>query len=203
MASYTRGFTGRARPVRDARLPPGQYDVGDDWPVLTAEVTPHLVPEQWTMTVDGMVAAPTTWSWDEMQALPQSEYAGDIHCVTTWSKLGTHFSGVSVDVLLQRAHPLPSAAYVLATSTTGYTTNLPLEDVTGGKAWIAFRFEGAPLTPDHGGPVRLLVPHLYFWKSAKWVTRLTLLDHDEQGFWERNGYHDRGDPWAEQRYQGD
>ena len=203
MASFTRGFTGRARPQRDPRLPPGQYDAGDDWPVLTAEVTPHLVPEQWTMTVDGMVATPTTWSWDEMQALPQSEYSGDIHCVTTWSKLGTHFGGVSVDELLQRTHPLPSASYVLATSTTGYTTNLPLADVTGGKAWIAFRFEGAPLTPEHGGPVRLLVPHLYFWKSAKWVTRLTLLDHDEQGFWERNGYHDRGDPWTEERYQGD
>jgi DMSO/TMAO reductase YedYZ molybdopterin-dependent catalytic subunit len=138
-----------------------------------------------------------------MQALPQSEYSGDIHCVTTWSKLGTHFGGVSVDELLQRAHPLPSAGYVLATSTTGYTTNLPLEDVTGGKAWIAFRYEGAPLPAEHGGPVRLLVPHLYFWKSAKWVNRLTLLDHDEQGFWERNGYHDRGDPWTEQRYQGD
>jgi DMSO/TMAO reductase YedYZ molybdopterin-dependent catalytic subunit len=203
MASFTRGFTGRARPLRDPRLPPGQYDAGDDWPVLTAEVTPHLVPEQWTMTVDGMVATPTTWSWDEMQALPQSEYSGDIHCVTTWSKLGTHFGGVSVDELLQRAHPLPSAGYVLATSTTGYTTNLPLEDVTGGKAWIAFRYEGAPLPAEHGGPVRLLVPHLYFWKSAKWVNRLTLLDYDEQGFWERNGYHDRGDPWTEQRYQGD
>jgi DMSO/TMAO reductase YedYZ molybdopterin-dependent catalytic subunit len=203
MASFTRGFTGRARPLRDPRLPPGQYDVGDDWPVLTAEVTPHLVPEQWTMTVDGLVASPMTWSWDEMHALPQSEYSGDIHCVTTWSKLGTRFTGVSVDVLLQVAHPLPSAAYVLATSTTGYTTNVPLEDVTGGKAWIAFQHEGAPLPPEHGGPVRLLVPHLYFWKSAKWVTRLTLLDHDEQGFWERNGYHDRGDPWTEQRYQGD
>jgi DMSO/TMAO reductase YedYZ molybdopterin-dependent catalytic subunit len=203
MASFTRGFTGRARTVRDPRLPPGQYDVGDDWPVLTAEVTPHVAPERWTMTVDGLVASPTTWSWDEMHALPQSEYSGDIHCVTTWSKLATSFDGVSVDELLARTQPLPSAAYVLATSTTGYTTNLPLADVTGGKAWIAFRHEGAPLSAEHGGPVRLLVPHLYFWKSAKWVTRLTLLDHDEQGFWERNGYHDRGDPWTEQRYQGD
>jgi DMSO/TMAO reductase YedYZ molybdopterin-dependent catalytic subunit len=203
MASFTRGFTGHARPVRDPRLPPGQYDVGDDWPVLTAEVTPHVATEHWTMTVDGLVASPTTWSWDEMHALPQSEYSGDIHCVTTWSKLGTSFDGVSVDELLARTQPLPPAAYVLATSTTGYTTNLPLADVTGGKAWIAFRHEGTPLSAEHGGPVRLLVPHLYFWKSAKWVTRLTLLDHDEQGFWERNGYHDRGDPWTEQRYQGD
>ena len=203
MASFTRGFTGRARPQRDPRLPPGQYDAGDDWPVLTAEVTPHLVPEQWTMTVDGLVASPTTWSWDEMQALPQSEYAGDIHCVTTWSKLGTHFSGVSVDELLARTHPLPSAAYVLATSTTGYTTNLPLEDVTGGKAWIAFQHEGAPLTAEHGGPVRLLVPHLYFWKSAKWVSGLQFTQQDEAGFWELRGYHIHGDPWREQRYRGD
>ncbi len=203
MSGATRGFTGRLRRPRDERLPPGQYDVGADWPVLTAEVTPHLVPERWTMTVDGLAEAPTTWSWDDMHALPQSEYAGDIHCVTTWSKLATSFQGVGVDLLLDAARPLPSATHVLATSTTGYTTNLPLDDVTGGKAWVVWSHEGQPLTPDHGGPVRLLVPHLYFWKSAKWVTRLTLLDHDQQGFWERNGYHDRGDPWLEQRYQGD
>jgi DMSO/TMAO reductase YedYZ molybdopterin-dependent catalytic subunit len=171
--------------------------------VLTAEVTPRLNPHDWTMTVDGLVAAPKTWTWDDMQRLPQTEYAGDIHCVTTWSKLGTRFGGVSVDELLAVAQPLSTATHVLATSTTSYTTNLPLEHLTGGKAWVAFSFEGAPLPREHGGPVRLLVPHLYFWKSAKWVTRLTLLDHDEQGFWERNGYHDLGDPWLEQRYQGD
>jgi DMSO/TMAO reductase YedYZ molybdopterin-dependent catalytic subunit len=199
----TRGFTGRLRRTRDERLPPGQYDVGADWPVLTAEVTPHLVPEHWTMTVDGLVTDPKTWTWDEVRHLPGSEYAGDIHCVTTWSKLGTSFGGVSVDVLLAAARPLPGASHVLATSTTGYTTNLPLEDVSDGKAWIVWTHEGRPLPTEHGGPVRLLVPHLYFWKSAKWVTRLTLLDHDQQGFWERNGYHDRGDPWLEQRYQGD
>jgi DMSO/TMAO reductase YedYZ molybdopterin-dependent catalytic subunit len=138
-----------------------------------------------------------------MHALPQSEYAGDIHCVTTWSKLGTSFQGVSVDLLLDAARPRPDAAFVLATSTTGYTTNLPLDDVRDGKAWVVWSHEGRPLTPEHGGPVRLLVPHLYFWKSAKWVTRLTLLARDQPGFWERNGYHDRGDPWREQRYQGD
>ncbi|MFN8169266.1 MAG: sulfite oxidase-like oxidoreductase [Candidatus Nanopelagicales bacterium] len=198
----TRGFLGRAR-ERDPRLPPGQYDAGDDWPVLTAEVTPNLRPEQWSITVDGLVETVSTWSWDEAHALPQSEYHGDIHCVTTWSKLGTRFGGVSVDELLDRAGPLPQAAYVLATSTTGYTTNLPLDDLRGGKAWLAWTFDGLPLTSHHGGPVRLLVPHLYFWKSAKWVTRLTLLDHDEPGFWERNGYHDRGDPWLQQRYSGD
>ena len=197
----TRGFTRRRE--RDDRLPPGQYDTGADWPVLTAEVTPNLDEQHWSITVDGLVETPTTWTWDEAHALPQSEYRGDIHCVTTWSKLGTWFGGVSVDVLLDAAGPLLSSGFVLATSTTGYTTNLPLDDVRGGKAWIAWSHEGAPLAPDHGGPARLLVPHLYFWKSAKWVTRLTIMDHDEQGFWERNGYHDRGDPWLEQRYQGD
>jgi DMSO/TMAO reductase YedYZ molybdopterin-dependent catalytic subunit len=198
----TRGFIGRAR-SGDPRLPPGQYDARDDWPVLTAEVTPNLRPEQWTMTVDGLVESPTTWSWDEAHALPQSEFHGDIHCVTTWSKLGVTFGGVSVDELLSVAAPRPEATYVLATSTTGYTTNLPLADITGGKAWVVWTFGGQPLTPAHGGPVRLLVPHLYFWKSAKWVNRLTLLDHDQRGFWEVNGYHDRGDPWLEQRYTGD
>jgi DMSO/TMAO reductase YedYZ molybdopterin-dependent catalytic subunit len=200
----TRGFLGRSRDTaRDPRLPPGQYDAGDSWPVLTAEVTPNLRSIDWSMHVDGLVAQSRTWSWDEMHALPQSRYEGDIHCVTTWSKLGTWFDGVSVDVLLDAAGVDDRATHVLATSTTGYTTNLPLEDISGGRAWIVWSHEGRPLTPDHGGPVRLLVPHLYFWKSAKWVTRLTLLDHDQQGFWERYGYHDHGDPWLEQRYQGD
>ena len=203
MSGPTRGFFGRTRAERDPRLPPGQYDTGSGWPVLTAEVTPHLDPQQWTFTIDGLVANPTTWTWDEMHALPQSEYQGDIHCVTTWSKLATSFGGVSLDGLLATAQPLPEASFVMATSTTRYTTNLPLADVQDGKAWVAWSHEGKPLTREHGGPVRLLVPHLYFWKSAKWVTRLTLMDHDEPGFWERNGYHDRGDPWTEQRYQGD
>jgi DMSO/TMAO reductase YedYZ molybdopterin-dependent catalytic subunit len=123
--------------------------------------------------------------------------------VTSWSKLGMTFDGVSVDTLLAAARPLPSATHVIAFSHTGYTTNLPLGDVTDGKAWVAFDADRKPLTAEHGGPARLLVPHLYFWKSAKWVAGLRLLDHDEQGFWERNGYHDRGDPWKEQRYQGD
>jgi DMSO/TMAO reductase YedYZ molybdopterin-dependent catalytic subunit len=200
--AFTRGFTGRRRPTREG-LPPGQYDVGNGWPVLTAEVTPRIVPENWTMSVDGLVSKPLTWSWDEMHQLPQSEYAGNIHCVTTWSKFDVRFEGVSVDVLLDAAGPLPEATHVLGTSTTGYTTNLPLEHVRDGKAWVVWSFDGKPLTREHGGPVRLLVPHLYFWKSAKWITKLTLLDHDQHGFWERNGYHDLGDPWLEQRYQGD
>jgi DMSO/TMAO reductase YedYZ molybdopterin-dependent catalytic subunit len=199
----TRGFLSRRKKERDPRLPPGQYDVGSDFPVLSAEVTPRLETDRWTMSVDGLVTDPQTWSWEGLHRLPESEYRGDIHCVTSWSKLDTSFSGVSVDVLLDAAGPLPEATHVLATSTTGYTTNLPLDHVRGGQAWVAWSHEGKPLPAEHGGPLRLLVPHLYFWKSAKWVTRLTLLNHDEQGFWERNGYHDLGDPWHEQRYQGD
>ena len=198
----TRGFVGR-RDANARTLPPGQYDVGDDWPVLSAEVTPNVRTDSWTMTVDGLVDKPVTWTWDEMLALPNSDYRGDIHCVTTWSKFDTHFTGVSVDVLLEAAGPLPNAGFVLARSTTGYTTNIPLNDLVDGKAWVVWLYNGLPLTSHHGGPVRLLVPHLYFWKSAKWITRLTLLEEDSQGFWEVNGYHDRGDPWLEQRYQGD
>jgi DMSO/TMAO reductase YedYZ molybdopterin-dependent catalytic subunit len=199
--TFTRGFTGRR--ARDPRLPPGQYDVGKDWPVLTAEATPSLSTDKWTFAIDGLVEKPVSWTWAEIMALPKSEFMGDIHCVTTWSKLGVRFRGVSVDTLLEAAQPQPSASYVLASSTTGYTTNLPLADVTNGQAWVVWEYDGQPLARDHGGPARLLVPHLYFWKSAKWVSGLTLLDHDQPGFWEQNGYHDRGDPWKEQRYQGD
>lgn len=198
----TRGFTGHRRPEQP-RLPPGQYDVGPDFPVLTAEVAPKIDTDTWTMTVDGLVENPSSWSWDEVHALPGSEYVGDIHCVTAWSKFGTSFGGVGVDVLLEAAGPKPEAAFVLATSTTGYTTNLPLADVTGGKAWLVWTYDGKPLHAEHGGPIRLLVPHLYFWKSAKWITQITLLARDQMGFWERNGYHLRGDPWKEQRYIGD
>lgn len=202
MARFTRGFTGRRR-TDDGRLPPGQYDAGRDWPVLNAEVTPKLDPGEWTFTVEGLVDRPTTWTWDEVHALAPSTYEGDIHCVTTWSKLDMTFAGVSVDTLLEIAGPRPEAAFVVAYAHTGYTTNLPLADVTGGKAWVVWEADGAPLTREHGGPVRMIVPHLYFWKSTKWVAGLRLLDHDEPGFWEVNGYHDRGDPWLEQRYQGD
>ena len=203
MAIFTRGFSGRAHKERDPRLPPGQYDTGSDWPVLTAEVTPRLQLDRWTFTLDGLVEPATTWTWAQIQALPASQYEGDIHCVTTWSKLGTNFLGVSLDVLFDQVTVADTAAFVLATSTTGYTTNLGLDDVRGGRAWLVWEHEGRPLPRDHGGPIRLLVPHLYFWKSAKWVTRMTVLEHDQQGFWERNGYHDHGDPWLEQRYQGD
>ena len=202
MAKFTRGFAGRGK-SSNPRLPPGQYDTGKSWPVLTAEVTPKPDLASWTFTVEGEVEQKTTWTWDEIHALPPSTFAGDIHCVTTWSKFDVTFSGVSVDTLLEAARPLPTATHVLAFSSTGYTTNLPLADVTGGKAWVVWDYGGKPLEPQHGGPARLLVPHLYFWKSAKFVAGLRVLDHDEPGFWEQNGYHDRGDPWLEQRYQGD
>jgi DMSO/TMAO reductase YedYZ molybdopterin-dependent catalytic subunit len=203
MANFTRGFTGRGKDERDPRLPPGQYDARDDWPVLNAEATPSIDTASWTFRVEGEVEEPTVWTWDEIQALAPSSYAGDIHCVTTWSKLGVSFAGVSLDTLLAAARPTATASHVLAFATTGYTTNLPLEDVTGGKAWIVWDYEGEPLPVAHGGPVRMIVPHLYFWKSTKWVAGIRVLDHDEPGFWEQNGYHDRGDPWLEQRYQGD
>ena len=198
----TRGFR-RRRPESGGRLPPGQYDVGAGWPVLTAEATPHLEREAWTIGVDGLVDRPTTWTWDEVQQLPGSSYSGDIHCVTTWSKFDVVFAGVSVDTLLEAAGPQPEAGFVMAHASTGYTTNLPLADLTGGKAWVVWDVDGRPLTAEHGGPVRLLVPHLYFWKSAKWISRLEVTAQDRPGFWESNGYHDRGDPWLEQRYQGD
>jgi DMSO/TMAO reductase YedYZ molybdopterin-dependent catalytic subunit len=199
----TRGFFGRDRGERDERLPPGQYDTGSSWPVLTAEVTPTLATDDWTFRIDGAVDSPTTWTWDELHALPESVYEGAIHCVTTWSKFDMTWRGVSVDTLLDAVGPQASAQFALVFCHTAYTTNLPMADLTGGKAWVAWEADGEPLDRQHGGPARLLVPHLYFWKSAKFVAGLRLIEHDEPGFWERNGYHDRGDPWLEQRYQGD
>jgi len=198
----TRGFR-RRRAAADPRLPPGQYDAGGSWPLLSAEITPLLDTASWTFTVDGRVAQDTTWTWDQIRSLPSSVYDGAIHCVTSWSKFGMHWVGLSVDSLLEAARPLQSATHVMAFSHTGYTTNLPLADVTGGRAWVVWEVDGVALPREHGGPARLLVPHLYFWKSAKWIAGLHLLDHDEPGFWEERGYHDRGDPWLEQRYQGD
>ncbi len=201
MTPISRGFHGRRRPEVDpARVPPGQY-VTEDFPVLSAGPTPHTPPEQWSFRIDGAVSTPTTWSWEQLVELPAQTFTVDIHCVTKWSKLGTSWRGVSLDTLL--AGVGADAGYVTAWCDGGYTTNLALADVTGGQAWIAYEFDGAPLHPEHGGPARLLVPHLYFWKSAKWVRGLTLTERDEPGFWERNGYHNHGDPWREQRYWGD
>jgi DMSO/TMAO reductase YedYZ molybdopterin-dependent catalytic subunit len=201
MAPISRGFTGRRRPVDDpSRLPPGQY-LTRDFPVLSAGPTPHTALDQWSFKIDGEVDRPVSWRWDEFLALPAETPTVDIHCVTKWSKFDTSWKGVSVDFLLERAPT--EAGYLTAWSDGGYTTNLALEDVTGGRAWVAYEYAGEPLEPEHGGPARLLVPHLYFWKSAKWVRGLTLTLEDEPGFWETYGYHNHGDPWLEQRYQGD
>jgi DMSO/TMAO reductase YedYZ molybdopterin-dependent catalytic subunit len=201
MPPVSRGFRGHRRAgVDPARVPPGQY-VTDDFPVLSAGPTPEVSLAEWSFAIGGAVGEGRSWTWEELLARPPETVTVDIHCVTKWSKLDTHWTGVSVDVLLEDADPW--GEYVVAFCDGGYTTNLPLEDVTGGRAWIAYEYDGAPLEPEHGGPVRLLVPHLYFWKSAKWVRGLNVSDTDEPGFWETYGYHNRGDPWQEQRYWGD
>jgi DMSO/TMAO reductase YedYZ molybdopterin-dependent catalytic subunit len=202
VAFVTRGFQGRRREGDDGgRVPPGQY-LTDDFPVLSAGPTPHTPLDQWSFTIGTATGEELArWSWDEFRALPSETVTVDIHCVTKWSKLDTTWEGVSVDTLLEGVDA--EGAYVTAWSDGGYTTNLPLEDVTDGKAWVAFGYGGEPLDPEHGGPARLLVPHLYFWKSAKWVRGLRLMDEDEPGFWESLGYHLYGDPWREQRYWGD
>ena len=194
----TRGFH-RRREAND-RLPPGQY-LERGFPVLSAGPTPRTPLEEWTFSITGEVDEERSWTWEEFQALPKETPTVDIHCVTTWSKFDTSWAGVSVDTLLEGIEPL--GGYVTAFSDGGYTTNLPIEDITDGKAWVVYEFDGEDLESEHGGPARLLVPHLYFWKSAKWVRGLQFMEDDEPGFWETLGYHDRGDPWLEQRYQGD
>jgi DMSO/TMAO reductase YedYZ molybdopterin-dependent catalytic subunit len=201
MRIVNRGFQGRRRQPGAGLLPPGQYVV-EDFPVLSAGPTPTVSLDDWDFTiVDQAGNQAARWTWPELQALPIDDVDVDIHCVTKWSKLGTHWRGVSLDTLLGDIDT--DAEYVVAFSDGGYTSNLPMADVRDGQAWVAFEFDGAPLEPEHGGPARLLVPHLYFWKSAKWVRGLHLLDEDEQGFWESLGYHNYGDPWREQRYWGD
>jgi DMSO/TMAO reductase YedYZ molybdopterin-dependent catalytic subunit len=202
MSPISRGFHGRHRDsdVDPSRVPPGQY-VTTDFPVLSAGPTPHTPLENWTFSIKQGGQIAKSWSWQEIRDLPSQEVTADIHCVTKWSKLDTHWQAVSLDTLLAQVDR--EARYVLAFSDGGYTTNLPLADVTGGRAWLAYSYDGAPLQPEHGGPARLLVPHLYFWKSAKWVRGLELLGQDEPGFWERYGYNNYGDPWREQRYAGD
>ncbi|MGW4400005.1 sulfite oxidase-like oxidoreductase [Amycolatopsis nivea] len=199
MGVVTPGFTGRARGA-DPRLPPGQY-LAEDFPVLSAGPTPRVSTERWEFAVVTESGERRSWSWPQLMALPSEKITVDIHCVTQWSKLDTRWRGVPVDALVG---DLDTAAdYVMAHSYGGYTTNLPLADLLDGQAWIAYEYGGKPLTPEHGGPARLLVPHLYLWKSAKWVRELRLTTKDDPGFWEAAGYHDYGDPWREQRYQGD
>ena len=201
MRFVSRGFRGRSRDrAPGGRLPPGQHLVRD-FPVLSAGPTPTTPLSRWSFSIVGELDEPRRWTWEEFRALPRETITGDIHCVTKWSKLDTVWQGVSVDTLLEGVDT--AADYVMAYSDGGYTTNLPLEDVTGGRAWVADTYDGEPLEPEHGGPARLLVPHLYFWKSAKWVRGLRLMSEDAPGFWETYGYHMYGDPWREQRYSGD
>jgi DMSO/TMAO reductase YedYZ molybdopterin-dependent catalytic subunit len=195
MAIISRGFAGRSR-EHNPDLPPGQY-LTEDFPVLSAGPTPELDTAEWKFTVQTENGA-TAWNWDELHALGVEEVHTDIHCVTRWSKLGTSWRGVSLDKIFE--HVETDRDFVMEYSYGGYTTNVPLEDLTDGKAWIVSEFEGEPLDPEHGGPARLLVPHLYFWKSAKWIRGLIMNDNDEPGFWEQNGYNMYGDPWQEQRY---
>ena len=196
MSIFTRGFSGRGRDNNPA-LPPGQY-LTEDFPVLSAGPNPNVDTDHWEFTITTESGAVHKWNWEQLMALPSEDIHTDIHCVTRWSKLGTTWRGVSLDTLFAEVET--EYDYVMEHAYGGYTTNLPYEDIRDGKAWIAHTFEGEPLDPEHGGPARMLVPHLYFWKSAKWIHGLTMMSNDDPGFWEQNGYHIYGDPWQEQRY---
>jgi DMSO/TMAO reductase YedYZ molybdopterin-dependent catalytic subunit len=199
MGIISRGFGGRRRESIPG-LPPGQY-LTHDFPVLSAGPTPRIPLDRWSFTIATETGEKKSWNWQEFTALESEDVTVDIHCVTKWSKLGTTWRGVSLDTLL--ADVETAADYTMVHSFGGYTTNVPMEDLLDGKAWIAYKFDGEDLEPEHGGPARMLIPHLYFWKSAKWVNGLSLMNDDEPGFWEAAGYHMYGDPWLEQRYQGD
>ena len=201
MDRISRGFRGRPRvDAPTGRVPPGQYATGD-FPVLSAGPTPRVETADWRLSITGEIDQPLSWTWEQFRALDDEQVAVDIHCVTKWSKLDTTWVGVSLDTLLAGVET--AAEFLLVHSYGGYTTNLPLADVIDGKAWVVHTYDGEPLDPEHGGPARLLVPHLYFWKSAKWVRGIRLQKEEHPGFWESNGYHLRGDPWQEQRYWGD
>ena len=204
----TRGFVGRRGTPDDPpadmirRLPPGQY-LTEGFPVLSAGPTERTPLDRWSFAIEGLVREGVRWSWEEFLALPARDWVVDISCVTKWTHLDMRWRGISVDTLLEQVELLPEAAFVIAWSDGDYTTNLPLADVLNGQAFVAFEYDGAPLAPEHGGPARLVVPNRYFWKSAKWIRGLRILDHDEPGFWESFGYHNRGDQWLEERYSGD
>ena len=185
----------------EGRLPPGQ-SLTIKWPVLHYGSVPRFDPAKWDFKINGLVEQPLRLSWEEFRALPQIEVTSDFHCVTRWSRLDNLWKGVRFMDVLDRAKAKPEAEYVLVLAEEGYTANVPLKDLLRPEVLFAFDHDGQPLEPEHGGPLRLIVPHLYAWKSVKWVRGFTLLDHDQLGFWERNGYHEYGDPWKEQRYSG-
>ena len=201
-AQEGRFLTGRASRPDDQRLPPGQHRV-TDWPVLDLGMQPDVPPRSWRLDVTGLVAHPLSLDWATFEALPASNFLSDIHCVTTWSRYGNQWEGVATRDLLALADPSPAARFVVLRSYDGYTTNLPLEDFAAADAILARQWQRKPLSREHGGPMRLVVPHLYFWKSAKWLKAIELTENDRPGFWEVRGYHDRGDPWTEQRYSDD
>src|SRR3954453_3104725 len=199
MSIISPGFGGRRRSSQPG-LPPGQY-LTRDFPVLSAGPTPRIPLDRWRFTVTNESGPRQTWSWPEFLALPAEDVTVDIHCVTKWSKLGTTWRGVAIDTLL--AETETSADFTMVNGYGGYTTNVLLADLLDGKAWVAYKFDGEDLEPEHGGPARLLVPHLYFWKSAKWLGGIELRLDDKPGVWETYGYQNYRDPWQEQRYAGD
>jgi DMSO/TMAO reductase YedYZ molybdopterin-dependent catalytic subunit len=185
--------------LRERRLPPGQY-LTKKWPVLHAGSVPRVDPGAWSLRLFGLVEEPRSWTWDEFRALPSVRVRADMHCVTRWSLLENVWEGVAVSEVLRHVRVRPEARFVLVHAEQGWTTNLPLEDFRAEDCLFAWSNRGEPLSADHGAPLRLVVPRLYAWKSAKWVRGVEFLAEDQPGFWERNGYHHRGDPWAEQRF---
>ena len=199
----SRGFIGKRRGGENKdRIPPGQY-LTDDFPVLSAGPTPYTPLDQWTFSIEGLVKEKASWTWQEFLGLPMQTFVVDISCVTKWTHLDMKWEGVSLDTLLEHVELDRAAMFVTAFSDGGYTTNMPLTDIINGQSFVALKYDDKPLTPAHGGPARMVVPHLYFWKSAKWVRGLRLMEKDRPGFWESAGYHNRGDPWKEQRYWND
>ncbi|MBX9635304.1 MAG: sulfite oxidase-like oxidoreductase [Magnetospirillum sp.] len=194
-----RALTGAPASAR-RRLPPGQRETAD-WPVLDLGITPNLAPADWSLTVGGAVEKPLKWSWDDFQAQPQTELTTDIHCVTTWSRYDNAWKGVSARHLLAQVRPRAEAKFLMFRSYDGYTTNVPLDRFADDDVLLAHSWQGQPLTREHGGPVRVMIPKLYFWKSAKWLRAITFMEKDSPGYWELRGYHDEGDPWAEERYR--
>ncbi|MCK1633307.1 sulfite oxidase-like oxidoreductase [Bradyrhizobium sp. 162] len=197
-----RFLTGKITRPEDQRLPPGQH-LTKDWPVLDLGVVPPISREHWRLDVYGAIENPVFWTFAEFSAQKQAQFISDIHCVTTWSRYDNEWEGLATRELLAACQPRPDARFVVLHSHDGYTTNLALDDFAAEDALLAHSWSGEPLSAEHGGPVRLVVPHLYFWKSAKWVQSIEFLTEDAPGFWEVRGYHNRGDPWAEQRYSGD
>jgi DMSO/TMAO reductase YedYZ molybdopterin-dependent catalytic subunit len=197
-----RFLTGKVTRPEDQRLPPGQH-LTKDWPVLDLGVMPPVSRERWRLDVHGAIENPVFWTFAEFAAQKQSQFTSDIHCVTTWSRYDNEWEGLATRELLAACQPREDARFVVLHSSDGYTTNLALEDFAAEDALLAHSWSGQPLTEEHGGPVRLVVPHLYFWKSAKWLQAIEFVSDDAPGFWEVRGYHNRGDPWAEQRYSSD